>query len=46
MAKGGQITEGFRSMIRELYDVANVYRAQTLQMIRQIKPLVEPWQPA
>ena len=42
MAKGGQITDGFRSMIRELCDVADVYRAQTLQMIRQIKPLVEP----
>lgn len=42
MAKGGQITDGFRSMIRELYEVADVYRERTLEMIRQIKPLVEP----
>lgn len=42
MAKGGQITDGFRSLIRELYDVADIYRERTLEMIRQIKPLVEP----
>jgi phytoene/squalene synthetase len=42
MAKGGQITDGFRSMIRELYEVADIYRAHTLEMICRIKPLVEP----
>jgi len=42
MAKGGQMTDGFRSLIRELYEVADVYRERTLNMIRQIKPLVEP----
>lgn len=42
MAKGGQITDGFRSLIRELYNVADIYRERTLEMIRQIKPLVEP----
>lgn len=42
MAKGGQITDGFRSLIRELYEVADIYRERTLEMIRQIKPLVEP----
>ena len=42
MAKGGQITDGFRSMIHELYEVADIYRERTLEMIRQIKPLVEP----
>lgn len=42
MAKGGQITDGFRNLIRELYEVADVYRERTLEMIRQIKPLVEP----
>jgi phytoene synthase len=42
MAKGGQITDGFRSLIRELYEVADIYRQRTLEMIRQIKPLVEP----
>ena len=42
MAKGGQITDCFRSLIRELYEVADIYRERTLEMIRQIKPLVEP----
>jgi phytoene/squalene synthetase len=42
MAKGCQITDGFRSMIGELYEVADIYRERTLEMIRQIKPLVEP----
>ena len=42
MAKGGQITDGFRSLIRELYEAADIYRERTLEMIRQIKPLVEP----
>ncbi len=42
MAKGGQITDGFRSLIRELYEVADIYRAKTMEMIRLIKPLVEP----
>jgi phytoene synthase len=42
MAKGEQITDGFRSLIRELYDVADIYRERTLEMIRHIKPLVEP----
>lgn len=42
MAKGGQITKGFRSLIRELYEVADIYRERTLEMVRQIKPLVEP----
>ncbi len=42
MAKGGQITDGFRSLICELYEVADIYRERTLEMIRQIKPLVEP----
>ncbi len=41
MAKGGQITDGFRSMIRELYEVADIYRERTLDMIQQIKPLIE-----
>lgn len=42
MAKGGQITDGFRNMIRELYEVADIYRKHTMEMIGQIKPLVEP----
>jgi phytoene/squalene synthetase len=42
LAKGGQITDGFRQMIREWYDVANIYRQRTHEMISRIKPLVEP----
>ena len=42
MAKGGQITDGFRHLISELYDVADVYRLKTYEMIQEIKPLVEP----
>lgn len=41
IAKGGQITAGFRNMIGELYRVADIYRVKTLEMIRKIKPLVE-----
>jgi len=42
MAKGGQITDGFRSLIRELYDVADIYRLKTYEMIQEIRPFVEP----
>lgn len=42
MAKGGQITNGFRSLISDLYKVADIYREHTLEMIRQIKPMIEP----
>lgn len=42
MAKGGKISGGFRKMIRELYEVADFYRERTLDMIKSIKPLVEP----
>lgn len=42
MAKGGKISDGFRKMIRELYEVADFYRERTLDMIKSIKPLVEP----
>ncbi len=41
MAKNGIISNGFRLMIRELYGVADLYRGQTLKMIKSIKPLVE-----
>jgi phytoene synthase len=42
MAKGGQITDGFRSMIRELYDVADRYRKETYRMIEEISLMLEP----
>jgi len=42
MAKGGQITDGFRSMINELYKVADQYRLKTYEIIQQVKPLIEP----
>ena len=41
MAKGGQITNGFRSMIRELYAVADSYRRETYRMIEEIRPMLE-----
>jgi len=42
MAKGVQITDGFRSMIRELYEVADQYRLETYRMIEEIRPMLEP----
>ncbi len=42
MGKGGQITDGFRNLIGELYEVADVYRLHTYEMIREIKPFIEP----
>jgi len=42
MAKGAEITDGFRKMIRDLHKVADFYREKTLEMICHIKPLVEP----
>lgn len=42
MAKGGQITDGFRSLIRDLYEVADFYRLKTYEMIQEIRPFVEP----
>jgi len=42
MAQGAPITDGFRNMIAELYNEADRYRVKTLEIIREIKPLVEP----
>ncbi len=42
MAKGGQISDGFREMIRELCDVANRYRIETYRMIEEIRNQLEP----
>ena len=42
MAKGMPVDQGFRNLVRELYDVADIYRQETYKMIQEIKPLVEP----
>ena len=42
MAKGMPVDQGFRNMIRELYKVASYYRLKTYEMIREIRPLLEP----
>ncbi len=39
---GTEITQGFREMIRIYYNLADEYRAKTLQMIKEIKPFVAP----
>lgn len=42
MAKGAPIDKGFRELIRELYQVADLYRIETYQMIQEIRPYLEP----
>jgi phytoene/squalene synthetase len=42
MAQGKPVSEGFRSLIHELYEVANFYRLKTYEMIQEIRPFVEP----
>ncbi|HEY3371940.1 MAG TPA: squalene/phytoene synthase family protein [Prolixibacteraceae bacterium] len=42
MAQGAPLCKGFRELIRELYEVADVYRIETYQMINQIRPFLEP----
>jgi len=42
MANGATITDGFRNMIRELYNVADEYRLKTLEIKDRIKPQLEP----
>jgi phytoene/squalene synthetase len=42
MAKGMPVNRGFRSLIRELYEVADFYRMETYEMIQEIRPFVEP----
>ena len=41
MAKTGEISQGFREMIRELYLVADEYRIKTYEMMQQIMPMLE-----
>ena len=42
MARGAEITSGFREMIRELYLVADEYRRKTYEIMQRIKPQLEP----
>jgi len=42
MANGTPVDQGFRNLIRELYEVADLYRVKTHEMIREIRPLLEP----
>ncbi|HJV77552.1 MAG TPA: squalene/phytoene synthase family protein [Paludibacter sp.] len=42
MANGGEISAGFREMIRELYVVADEYRQKTYEIMQEIKPQLEP----
>ncbi len=42
MAQGEPVSDGFRSLIRELYEVADIYRLKTYEMIQEIRPFVEP----
>jgi len=42
MAQGEPVSGGFRSLIRELYEVADIYRQRTYEMIQEIRPYVEP----
>jgi len=41
MAQGGEITQGFRGMIRELYTVADEYRIKTYDTMQRIIPKLE-----
>ncbi len=42
MARGSKIKDGFRSMVKEYCDLADIYRKQTDDMIREISPLLGP----
>ena len=41
MAQGGEITQGFREMIRVLYTVADEYRIKTYNIMQEIIPKLE-----
>ena len=42
IARGGEITEGFRNMIREYMAKAEKYKSDTLNMIRMLENRLEP----
>ncbi len=42
MAHGERLTAGFRTMMREYYDISDSYRRQTLSVMKKVCPLMEP----
>ena len=42
IAHGSPVTNGFRNLIKEYYTLADEYRKKTADIIRQIRPLMEP----
>lgn len=42
MARGAALTEGFRAMMREYMAIADRYRLDTLRVMEQVCPLMEP----
>jgi len=42
MARGKPLSDGFRVMMREYYDIADRYRLRTLQTMEEVCPLLEP----
>jgi phytoene synthase len=42
IAHGAPVTGGFRELIREYYQLAQEYRNKTCDIIKEIKPLMEP----
>jgi hypothetical protein len=42
IAHGAPVTDGFRNLIREYYSTADGFRKTTGDIIKQIRPLMEP----
>jgi phytoene/squalene synthetase len=42
MAQGKPVNDGFRNLIRTLMELADYYRLQTYEMIKEVRPLLEP----
>lgn len=42
IAHGSQVTEGFRKLIKEYYDLAGVYSEKTKEVIKVIRPFLAP----
>jgi len=42
MARGKALSDGFRAMMKEYYDIADRYRLSTLKIMNEVCPLLEP----
>jgi len=42
IAHGATLTDGFRAMMREYYNITDSYRRQTIKIMEEICPLMEP----